>query len=93
MKYAYDLIRNPKITEKGANLQASQNKYIFQVDPRANKKEIKDAIETIYEVKVTSVNVMNVRGKMKRVRYDYGRTASWKKAIVTLKAGNTIDYT
>jgi len=93
MKNVYDILRNPIITEKGAILQAEQNKYIFKVAKDANKIEIKHAIEKIYEVKVTKVNLMNVRGKLKRVRRDYGKTAAWKKAIVTLKAGNTIDLT
>jgi large subunit ribosomal protein L23 len=92
MKTVYDVIRNPLITEKGAIMQADQNKYIFQVAKTANKIEIKKAIESIYDVKVTKVNIMNVRGKLKRVRYQYGRTAAWKKAIVTLKQGNTIDF-
>jgi large subunit ribosomal protein L23 len=93
MKSVYDILRTPIITEKGAILQASQNKYIFQVATDANKIEVKKAVEEIYNVKVTKVNLMNIRGKLKRVRSAYGRTAAWKKAIVTLKAGNSIDLT
>lgn len=91
MKSMYDIIRNPLITEKGAIMQADNNKYVFKVATDANKKEIKRAVEEIYDVKVTKVNVMNISGKLKRVRAQYGRTACWKKAIVTLKPGNTID--
>ena len=93
MKHAYDIIRSPLITEKGSFLQADQNKYMFAVDPRCNKKEVKDAIEKIYNVKVTNVHTLNVRGKMKRVRYEFGKTSRWKKAIVTLKPGDSIDFT
>lgn len=93
MKNVYDTIRNPLITEKGAIQQAEQNKYYFKVDSKSNKKEIKDAIEKIYNVKVLDVNTMNIRGKMKRVRYKVGRTSGWKKAIVTLKSGDVIDLT
>lgn len=93
MKHTYDVIKNPLLTEKGAVLQADNNKYMFKVDPRCNKKEIKDAVEKIYNVKVLKVHTMNVGGKLKRVRYDFGKTPDWKKAIVTLKSGDTIDYT
>lgn len=93
MKSVYDVLRNPLITEKSAILQADQNKYIFKVAKDANKIEVKQAVEKIYDVKVTKVNLMNVRGKLKRVRRDYGKTAAWKKAIITLKAGNSIDLT
>lgn len=93
MKSIYDVIRSPIITEKGAIMQAENNKYMFQVAVSANKKEIKEAIEKIYNVKVTGVRTMNVRGKMKRVRAKFGLTSAWKKAIITLKAGDTIDFT
>jgi len=93
MKHTYDIIRNPLITEKGSIIQAEQNKYIFKVDSKCNKRQIKDAIEKIYNVKVTAVHTMHVRGKLKRVRYVFGKTASWKKTIVTLKPGDTIDFT
>ncbi len=89
----YDVIKSPVITEKSSILQAGSNKYVFEVDKSANKKQIKDAVEAIYNVKVVDVRTMNVRGKLKRVRYNYGRTSSWKKAIVTLKQGDTIDLT
>ncbi|MBU1863967.1 MAG: 50S ribosomal protein L23 [Candidatus Omnitrophica bacterium] len=93
MKNVYDLIRNPLLTEKGSIQQADHNKYFFKVDVRANKKEIKEAVEKIYNVKVTKVHTMNIMGKFKRVRYQPGRTSDWKKAIVTLKPGDVIDFT
>ena len=93
MKSLYDIIHSPLVTEKGTVQQADNNKYMFRVDPRCNKKEIKMAIEEIYNVKVTKVHTLVVRGKLKRVRYKMGKTADWKKAIVTLKQGDTIDYT
>jgi large subunit ribosomal protein L23 len=93
MRDNYDIIQEPLITEKGSFMSTKQNKYYFKVHPKANKKEIKDAVEKIFNVRVLAVNTMIFMGKIKRVRYRPGRTASWKKAIVTLKPGQTIDYT
>jgi len=93
MKDNYSIIQEPLITEKGSNLSAKQNKYFFRVHPKANKNEIKEAVEKIFNVKVSAVNTLHVLGKIKRVRYRPGRTASWKKAIVTLAQGQKIDYT
>ena len=93
MKENYSIIQEPLITEKGTNLGTTQNKYFFKVHPKANKNEIKEAVEKIFNVRVASVNTLHVLGKIKRVRYRPGRTASWKKAIVTLKEGQKIDYT
>ena len=92
MKTQHDIIKNMIRTEKGSNL-LMQNKYVFKVDKRANKIEVKSAIESIYQVAVDSVNIMNVKGKKRRVRYRQGMTASWKKAIVTLKPENKIEVT
>lgn len=93
MKSVYNIINYPTITEKASTLTANHNQYVFEVTPTANKKEIREAVEKCFNVKVQSVNTMNVLGKMKRVRYKAGRTAAWKKAIVTLQKGNSIDYT
>lgn len=87
----YDVIRAPQITEKGEIQSAKLSKYAFQVHKHANKKQIKSAVEKIFNVHVTKVNVMNLRGKWRRVRYQPGLTADWKKAVVTLKAGEKID--
>ncbi|AEH50827.1 50S ribosomal protein L23 [Pseudothermotoga thermarum] len=85
----YDVIIRPIITEKSMNLRA-QNKYVFEVHPSANKSMIKQAVETIFNVKVKSVNVSNVKPKPKRRGLFEGKTRSWKKAVVTLEEGYTI---
>ena len=91
MKSSYTIIRYPLATEKGTYL-GSQNKYLFCVDKRTNKIEIKKAIEEIYKVKVIDVNSLKMRGKKKRVRQQLGKTADWKKAVVTLKEGEKIEW-
>ena len=90
MKTCYDILKTMVITEKGAS-QIDDRKYLFQVDSRANKIEIKSAVEEIYKVKVQDVNTSVVRGKLKRVRREQGSTSAWKKAIVTLKVGEKIE--
>jgi large subunit ribosomal protein L23 len=92
MKDSYSLIVSPLRTEKGTRL-LSFNKYLFYVNKKANKIEIRHAIEEIYKVKVERVNTVMVRGKKKRVRFAEGKTPDWKKAIVTLKQGDKIDIT
>ena len=92
MKTPHDIIKNMVRTEKGSDMLV-HNKYIFKVEPTSNKIEIKKAIEDIYQVKVDSVRVMIVKGKKRRVRFQEGKTSSWKKAIVTLKADNRIEVT
>ncbi len=92
MKNSNDIIKNMLRTEKGANLLI-QNKYVFNVAKDANKIDIKRAVEDLYKVKVRDVNIMNIKGKLRRVRYREGRTSSWKKAIVTLQPDNKIEVT
>jgi large subunit ribosomal protein L23 len=92
MKAPQDIVIRPIISEKMEYLQEAQRKYAFKVLPGANKIQIKGAIEAIYKVTVTDVNVMNRMGKRRRVRYTEGRRSSWKKAVVTLKEGDTIEY-
>ena len=92
MKEAYDIVKSLIRTEKGVDIEPL-GKYQFWVDKRANKIEIKKAIEEIYKIKVVKVNTLMVRGKIKRVRYKEGRTSDWKKAIVTLKSGEKIEVT
>ena len=89
---SYDIIQTLIRTEKGTRLEA-ERKYIFQVSVSDNKIEIKRAIEQIYKVKVKEVNIIIVPGKKKRVRRDLGYTSNWKKAIVTLQEGQTINVT
>lgn len=85
------LIKAPIITEKSGVLQQDETKYVFKVDHRANKTEIKQAIETIFKVKVEKVNTLNAKPKKRRVGRYTGMTNKYKKAIVTLAAGNKID--
>jgi large subunit ribosomal protein L23 len=86
----HQIIIRPLITEKNTNLM-SLNKYSFEVDRSANKMQIKQAIESIFNVSVTAVHTMNVRGKLRRRGMRYGYTADWKKAIVTLAEGDRIE--
>ncbi len=85
-----EIIINPIITEKSTELQ-EMNKYCFKVNPRANKKEIMNAVHDVFGVQPVTCTVMNIKGKRKRVRYKLGYTSSWKKAIVTLKEGEKIE--
>ena len=88
MNYA-DIIIAPVLTEK-SNAMREQRKYVFKVDSRSTKLEIKEAVRKLFNVKVEKCTVINVDGKMRRVRYRAGKTSSWKKAIVTLAAGESI---
>ena len=83
MDKTYDIILRPMLTESSMDLM-SQKKYVFKVHPSATKPESAKAVEAAFSVKVKDVNTANYRGKKKRVRYNYGYTAAWKKAIVTL---------
>lgn len=106
-KNPYLIIKRLHVTEKSRVLQELKNadsnkcvarcnapKYVFIVDKRANKQEISEALEQIYserDIKVVAVNTINVKGKMRRVRGRLGRTSSFKKAVVTLEAGDSIE--
>ena len=91
MKNPYTIIERPIISEKAVD-QQKQGKYTFRVQKDANKIEIREAIEAIYQVVVTDVNTMNVRGKVRRVgRGRPGRRPDWKKAIVTMAPGTRIE--
>jgi large subunit ribosomal protein L23 len=90
MKSSRDIIIKPVVTEKSMN-SAAINKYTFEVAKTANKLEIRKAIEEIFKVKVTKVNTLNVPGKFRRYGKYSGLTSSWKKAVVTLKAGDKIE--
>lgn len=91
MLHKRSVLRKPLLTEKVAAAQDAHNQYAFEVDPRANKIEIKRAVQLKYEVSVLAVQTMNVRGKTKRLGRFEGRRPNWKKAIVTLKKGDTIE--
>ena len=87
------VIKRPIIlTEKGARLRESDNQYLFEVALGANKIEIKDAVETLFKVSVRDVNTLIVRGHMKRMGRTMAKKKNWKKAIVTLKSGESIDF-
>jgi len=92
MKTPQDIVIRPIISEKMEYLKEAQRRYAFKVHPDANKIEIKDAVEKIYKVTVMAVNVMNRQGKKRRLRFQEGRRSSWKKAVVTLKEGDAIEY-
>lgn len=88
-----NVIKRPLIlTEKGSRLREDDNKYLFEVDRRANKIQIKNAVETLFKVSVIDVNTMVVRGKMRRMGRGHAKTQNWKKAVVTLKDGETIEF-
>lgn len=89
--HLYEVLRRPLITEKNAALQA-QGKYAFEVAGEANKPQIKQAVEKAFKVKVTAVNVITVPGKMRRVGRRRVLTQSWKKAVVSLKPGDKIEF-
>lgn len=88
---ARDIIIRPLITEKSTNLMA-EGKYVFEVAKAANKIEIAKAISQIFNVKVASVNTVNVEGKVKRMGRSIGKRSDYKKAIVKLAAGETIEF-
>ncbi|MCK4796182.1 MAG: 50S ribosomal protein L23 [Spirochaetes bacterium] len=85
-----EIILKPWVTEKSTSLREKYNKYTFIVYKNVNKITIGNCIQRIFEVKPIHVNIINVKGKKKRVRYKYGYTSSYKKAIVTLKKGEKI---
>ncbi len=87
----YQLIRMPHVSEKTARLQADSNQYVFEVARDADKGEIRQAIEGLFDVQVENVSVVNVKGKSKSFRMRAGRQRSWKKAYVRLAQGQTIE--
>jgi large subunit ribosomal protein L23 len=92
MKSQYNLITRPHITEKVLLLKEKGNKVVFKIRKDTNKIELKIAIESLFSVTVESINTLTVKGKKKRLGRHEGRRADWKKAIVTLKEGDTIEY-
>ena len=88
---AYYIVKRPVLTEESTILMNAKNQYVFHVDPRANKSQIRDAVEDMFKVKVVSVNTMVYAGKVVRRGRSIGRKPRWKKAVVTLEPGETID--
>jgi large subunit ribosomal protein L23 len=88
-----DIIKRPLIlTEKGSLLREQANQFLFEVNPKANKVQIKEAVETLFNVNVTAVNTLIIRGKMRRMGRGHAKTKNWKKAIVTLVEGESIEF-
>ncbi len=88
----YQVVIRPLITEKATHLSERHNAYTFEVNPLANKTEIKEAIEALFNVKVLDVRTQNRRGKARRYRLKVGRMRNWKKAIVSLPEEYRIDF-
>lgn len=89
MRNPHEVLIRPIVTERSTGLM-EENKYTFKVNKEANKIEIKYAVETLFKVNVTDVKTMNVSGKLKRQGRTQGYTPSWKKAIVTVQAGQRL---
>ena len=89
---SYGIIRRPLVTEKGMAAVNDLNQYPFEVDISANKAQVKQAIEDIFSLRVTQVRTMTRYGKPRRVRYRKGKTREWKRAVVTLAAGEAIEF-
>lgn len=87
----YQIIKRPLRTEKSVADSEATNSYHFEVDLKANKIQIKEAVEKFFDVKVEDVRTLVRKGKQRRVRSRIGRTKDWKKAVITLKEGSTID--
>ena len=87
---SYKIIRKPIVTEKATKL-SEFNKVVFEVSPKSNKNEIKGAVEKLFSVKVKAVNIINIKGKLKRFKGVLGKRNDIKKAVITLEEGNTID--
>ena len=91
MPTKYEVVVRPVVTEKSSAAYQERGEYTFQVHPEASKPQIRLAIESLFGVKVTGVWTSNVRGKEKRMGRNVGRRPNWKKAIVTLREGDTIE--
>ncbi|MDH4029173.1 MAG: 50S ribosomal protein L23 [Nitrospirota bacterium] len=92
MRTSYEVLKGPLLTEKGTLLKEQDNKVMFRVAKEANKIEIKKAVEEIFKVKVDRVTTMNCKGKNKRMGKYEGKRPDWKKAIVSLKEGEKLDF-
>ena len=92
MKRIDNIILRPLLTEKASMLQEAQNTYAFEVDKRSSKIEIKQAVQALFGVQVTKVCTQVVRGKNKRFGRYYGKRSNWKKALVTVAEGESLDF-
>ena len=89
---AHQVLLRPLVTEKGMRCATQANQYAFEVNPMATKVDVRLAVESLFEVKVTRVRTQNRKGKPRRYRFRYGRTKAWKKALVTLDSEHRIDF-
>lgn len=92
MKNHFQVIKKPILTERATDLKTDKHQVVFAVHPKANKLEIKSAVESIFKVKVRSVNTLNYKGKPKRLGVHSGKRSAWKKAIVTVAEGEKLDF-
>ncbi|HEU5463112.1 MAG TPA: 50S ribosomal protein L23 [Candidatus Binatia bacterium] len=92
MKSPHEVIQSPLISEKGTLLAEGANQFLFKVRPDANKIEVKQAVEALFKVKVEQVRMARYLGKVRRVGRNLGRRSDWKKAYVTLREGDKIDF-
>jgi large subunit ribosomal protein L23 len=92
MREVHDIIISPLVTEKSTTQREGQNQYSFKVNKKANKIEIKEAVERLFKVKVREVRTVTIRGKVKRLGRWFGKRPDWKKAVVTVKEGDRIDF-
>lgn len=92
MKDPWTIILRPLITEKGTLLKEQANQYLFEVAKDANKIEVKQAVEALFKVKVLDVRTISLKGKRRRLGRFVGRTPDWKKAVVTLQEGQSIEF-
>jgi large subunit ribosomal protein L23 len=91
MKDMFQIIKRPLLTEKSTQKKEEFNEVAFEVDRRANRSEVKTAVQTLFKVKVLRVNLLQMEGKKKRIGKKVGRTADWKKALVRLAPGEAIE--
>lgn len=87
-----NVLYSPHMSEKSTIVADEHNQIVFRVRPDANKTEIRQAVELLFEVEVVDVNVVNCRGKLKRHGFQYGQRAAWKKAYVKLAPGSQLDF-
>ena len=88
----HQVVLRPLVTEKGVHRVERHNQYAFEVSPLATKDDVRNAIQSLFEVTVVKVRTQNRKGKPRRYRFRYGRTKNWKKAIVTLGEDDRIDF-
>jgi large subunit ribosomal protein L23 len=89
---SYQVLKRPLVTEKGTKQKEQANQIAFEVDRRANKILVRNAVENIFKVKVLGVKVINVKGKERRIGRNVGKKPDWKKAIVRIAPGETIEF-